>query len=65
MPQWGGVAALLVEQRAVQALERPQRPRVSRYWRWPVRIEISPPASEVLARGDIGELFLGRRVTQP
>lgn len=54
-----GVAVLLIEQRAVQALECSD-------WGYVMvagRIEISMPASEVLARGDIGELFLGRRVT--
>jgi len=54
-----GVAVVLVEQRAVQALECSD-------WGYVMvagRIEISMPASEVLARGDVGELFLGRRVT--
>ena len=55
-----GAAVLLVEQRAVQAL----RLRLGlRHGRRAHRAQ--PPAAEVLARGDIGELFLGRRVTQP
>ncbi len=52
-----GVAVLLIEQRAVQALECSD-------WGYVMvagRIEVSMPAPEVLARGDIGELFLGRR----
>ena len=52
-----GVAVLLIEQRAVQALECSD-------WGYVMvagRIEVSMPAADVLARGDIGELFLGRR----
>jgi ABC-type branched-subunit amino acid transport system ATPase component len=52
-----GAAVLLVEQRAVQALRTSD-------WAYVMvagRIELSAPAAEVLGRGDIGELFLGRR----
>jgi len=52
-----GAAVLLVEQRAVQALRTSD-------WAYVMvagHIELSAPAAEVLGRGDIGELFLGRR----
>jgi ABC-type branched-subunit amino acid transport system ATPase component len=52
-----GAAVLLIEQRAVQALQISD-------WAYVMvagRIEVSLPAAETLARGDIGELFLGRR----
>jgi ABC-type branched-subunit amino acid transport system ATPase component len=54
-----GTAVLLVEQRAVQALQVSD-------WAYVMvagRIEVSLPAPEMLARGDIGELFLGRRAS--
>jgi branched-chain amino acid transport system ATP-binding protein len=52
-----GAAVLLIEQRAIQALQISD-------WSYVMvagRIEVSLPASETLGRGDIGELFLGRR----
>jgi ABC-type branched-subunit amino acid transport system ATPase component len=52
-----GAAVLLIEQRAIQALQISD-------WAYVMvagRIEVSLPASETLGRGDIGELFLGRK----
>jgi ABC-type branched-subunit amino acid transport system ATPase component len=51
-----GAAVLLVEQRAIQALEHSQ-------WAYVMvggTEELSGPAAQILARGDVGELFLGR-----
>jgi branched-chain amino acid transport system ATP-binding protein len=52
-----GVAVVLIEQRALQALGVAD-------WAYILvagGVELSAPAAEVVARGDIGELFLGRR----
>jgi ABC-type branched-subunit amino acid transport system ATPase component len=51
-----GAGVLLVEQRALQALEQSD-------WAYVLvsgKVAVSGSAAEVLARGDIGELFLGR-----
>jgi branched-chain amino acid transport system ATP-binding protein len=52
-----GVAVLLVEQRALQALH-------ASGWAYVMvagRVQLSAPASNVLARGDIAQLFLGKQ----
>ncbi|HWF74831.1 MAG TPA: ABC transporter ATP-binding protein [Solirubrobacteraceae bacterium] len=51
-----GTGVLLVEQRALQALEHS-------HWGYVMiggKVELSGRASGILARGDVGELFLGR-----
>ena len=56
-----GAAIVLIEQRALQALTAAD-------WAYVMvagHVEVSAPASDVLARGDIGELFLGRRPGAP
>jgi branched-chain amino acid transport system ATP-binding protein len=51
-----GTGVLLVEQRALQALEHSD-------WGYVMiggKVELSGRAADILARGDVGELFLGR-----
>jgi len=55
-----GAGVLLVEQRAVQALENSN-------WSYVLvngTVRLSGPAAEILARGDVGALFLGRGETE-
>lgn len=56
-----GTGVLLVEQRALQALEHSHRA----YVLVGGKVALSGRAAEILARGDVGELFLGRAHSEP
>lgn len=56
-----GTGVLLVEQRALQALEHSHRA----YVLVGGKVALSGRAAEILERGDVGELFLGRAHSEP